>query len=84
MEDNGWNFDLENEAVSLEIVSSRLTGTRVATVTVQRSQFFSGGVFGSSASTDTFEVWLQRVGETWTITEADAYWVWCWNQIEGC
>jgi hypothetical protein len=83
--DNEWNFRLNDSAVTLEVVSARVTGNR-AVVSVRERQFYEGGLFGSGEYTSTFEMTLTHdpAAGAWMIVESDTYWAWCWEDEKGC
>ena len=83
--DNSWQFPLGDTSTALEVVSADIDGER-ATVTVQETSFYQGGLFDSSQYTSTFEMRLQRDPGTsaWQLVEGDSYWARCWNDKSGC
>jgi hypothetical protein len=83
-----WNFRVGDSSVTLEVTSARVTGER-AIVSVRERRFSEGGLFGSSESTDTFDMTLQRdaaglARAAWKIVASDSYWAWCWDDNAGC
>ena len=85
VEDNSWNFRLDQGSVSLEVTSTAVTGNR-ATVRVLETRFNENGLFDSSQYTDTFEMHLERSSSEadWKIIDSNSYWAWCWDNIKGC
>lgn len=83
--DNSWQFRLGDTSAALEVLSARIVGER-ATVTVQETSFYQGGLFDSSQRTSTFEMRLRRdlPKSAWLLVESDSYWAWCWNDQKGC
>ena len=83
--DSSWSFRLNEQEVSLEVLSSRTIGERVI-VTVRETRFNQGGLFDSSESIDTFEIQLQRdlTSSSWKIVTAESYWAWCWTTYNSC
>lgn len=81
--DNRWNFNPEGQS-AFAVDAARVAGKR-AYVTVHETTFSSGGLFESNEYTNSFEIKLKReqAGQ-WRIIESDSYWVWCWNQRQGC
>ena len=41
-------------------------------------------VSASSQYSNTFEMRLQLENGAWKIIASDSYWVWCWDDEEGC
>jgi hypothetical protein len=85
IERHSYYFKSGGESVSLEVLSSHVTGNR-ATVKVRKTVFHQGDLFNSSERTSTFDVSLHypsKSGE-WKITDSDMYWVYCWNSSNGC
>ncbi|HKZ70333.1 MAG TPA: hypothetical protein VJ020_09655 [Anaerolineales bacterium] len=80
-----WSFGYGNDSTTLEVESTDITGSR-AVVTVRETTFYEGGLFDSGQYSNTFKVKLRLNAPTgtWQITESDSYWVWCWNDNEGC
>lgn len=79
-----WNFDNSRTSISIEIGEVRITGKN-AIVDLQTSQFYEGGLFDSGQYTDTFTIDLsQDKNGKWKITDSDRYWVYCWNNTDGC
>ena len=77
-----WEFHLD-EDITLVVESARIDGNR-ATVVVQETTFYSGGLFNSNQYTRPFTMTLEHSGDRWLIREADSYVLYCWTQIEGC
>ena len=83
IQNNSWNFRLDDTSTTLEVDSARITGDQ-ATVTVRETRFNQGGLFESSQYTNTFEMRLRRGEGVWRITGSDAYWAYCWDDKDGC
>ena len=83
--DYSWSFrDLEDGSLSLEIISVDISGQR-AVVKIQSTNFYENGLFDSGQYTNTFDVILRQDQDgKWKITEADNYWLWCWDNLGGC
>lgn len=83
--ENSWQFGLGDTTTALQILSATVNAG-VATVIVEETSFYQGGLFGSSQSTRTFEVRLRPdpSGKTWMIVDADRYWAPCWSWDNGC
>jgi hypothetical protein len=85
--ENPWEFRLSEDTRTreVEVVSSRVTGKRVA-VTVLETYFYQGGLFDSNQYTNTFEIRLEREASSnaWKIVEAESYWFWCWSDKDAC
>lgn len=83
---NNWQFrELQDGSITLTVEASQISGN-VADVSVRQNSFYPGGLFSSSQNTSLFKMQLQRdpaVG-VWQITSADSFWVWCWNEKDGC
>ena len=83
--DYSWNFNsLTDSSVTLEVDSAVITGVR-ADVKIRETRFYEGDLFNSSQYTNLFNMTLRQneKGE-WKIEDADDYWVWCWNNNDGC
>ena len=85
IEDYSWNFrNLEDGSSSLEIISVDTIGKRVD-VEIQVNNFYQNGLFDSGQYSNSFEITLyQDQDGQWKISEADGYWVWCWDDRDGC
>ncbi len=85
IKDNSWRFNgLDNSSTSLEVSSVNSTEQR-ADVKIKETQFYEGDLFGSGQYSSTFQMELRpdKNGD-WKIMESDDYWVWCWNDSDGC
>jgi hypothetical protein len=82
IDDQAWMFR-RAEDITLAVDSAKVSGDR-ATVKVRESRFRGGGLFDSSQSTDTFDVFLKREGGVWKIVDADYYFAKCWDYVDGC
>jgi hypothetical protein len=85
IQNNRWNFRLDDTSTALEVVSAAVTGEQ-ATVTVRETSFRAGGLFDSNQSATTFYMTLRRNAENsaWQITSSDSYWAYCWDTNAGC
>ena len=59
-------------------------GDNRATVRVEETTFYSGGLFGGDQSTSSFHVELARIEGDWKLIDGDSYWYWhpCWSSAE--
>jgi hypothetical protein len=81
---SSYNFRLYDKSSTVSVVSTHVTGER-ASVSFRETSFNNGGLFGSSQSTVTFALRLQRENEQWKVVGSDQYyWVWCWDDRTGC
>ena len=79
VQDNPYQFSLNDDSVTLEVVSSKV-GNDVATVQVRETTFYQGDLFNSGESTSTFGMKLRRSAQgLWQIYESDSYWAYCWG-----
>jgi hypothetical protein len=66
------------------VESSKVTG-RTAIVKIKETRFYEGGLFDSNEYTNYFDMTLRQDSNgDWKITEADEYWLYCWNTVKGC
>ncbi len=80
---NRWNFVQDGEATGWAIESAQTTGA-LSVVTVRRTNYSSGGIFGGSRYSNTFEMRLRQEQGAWKIYGADSYWLYCWDRVDGC
>lgn len=84
VQDDSWRFRLDNESVTLEVASSKVTGN-FATVAIKETIFHQGDLFGSGESTNTFDMVLRRDAQgKWKIKCSDSYWAWRWDRSGTC
>ncbi len=76
-------YFFDDDSTSLNVSSSDVTGDW-ATVTVEQTTFYSGGLFNSNHYTSTFDMTLLRDSQGWKIGGSESYWAWCWGDEEGC
>ena len=77
LRDHPWRFGQEEDS-ALAIDSSRVTGDS-ATVDVNETDYYSGGLFDSRQITRRFEMVLRRENNMWKLVYADRYWDGCWS-----
>jgi hypothetical protein len=83
VQDNSYLFSLDDDSVTLEVVSSRV-GTDFATVDVRETTFYQGDLFSSGDSTSTFSMKLRRSAQgAWKIIDSDSYWAYCWGNTNS-
>lgn len=80
----GWNSDLHDGAVTLEIESTRHRTENLSVVTVRRRYFYERGLFGSREYSNTYNFTLTRREDGWKICQADWYWERTWNFDNAC
>ena len=80
--DYSFQFDFDN-ITGLQFASD-YSGEKNATVTVQKTTFSEGGIFGSNEYTRSFEMDLDLENGDWKITDSESYFVWCWHNEDGC
>lgn len=80
--DYPYQFDFDN-ITGLKFESA-YSGEQKATVTVQKTTFSEGGIFGSNEYTRSFEMDLSLENGEWKITESESYFAWCWHHEDGC
>ena len=84
---DNWRFNLnDNQSPSIRVESARINKNR-ATVTVEKTSFYAGGLLQSSEYKSTFEMRLiqnTKDHNAWKIESSDDYWAWCWNYDDGC
>lgn len=83
--DYSWTFsNLDSSSTTLEVDSVNINGKR-ADVKIRETRFYEGDLFNSSQYTNLFNMTLRQneKGE-WKIEDADDYWLWCWNNNDGC
>ena len=83
--DHSWTFrNLDSSSTTLEVDSVNINGKR-ADVKIRETRFYEGDLFNSSQYTNLFNMTLRQneKGE-WKIEDADDYWLWCWNNNDGC
>ncbi len=70
---------------SYAIIDTVVRGDQ-ATVTVRETRVAPGGLFGSSQFSSTFTMDLQRTDAGWRLVSGSGwqFWMWCWEQKEGC
>lgn len=75
-----YDSDTSYEVIKTEISSDR------AIVTVRETIAYRGGLFSSSQSSNTFTMELTRTDAGWQLTSGSnwQFWMWCWEQKEGC
>jgi hypothetical protein len=80
IEQQQYSFRLNQDSVTLEIVSSQVNGN-TASVEVRETTFYQGDLFNSGESSYTFKIRLRRhsLEGAWRIYESEAYWVYCWS-----
>jgi hypothetical protein len=76
-----WGFN--RAPATIGVADERITDDR-ATITINETRFYEGGLFSSSQYTDSFDVTLRRQGDTWKLISADSYWASCWAEEESC
>ncbi|MDE3088699.1 MAG: hypothetical protein KGJ80_04875 [Chloroflexota bacterium] len=84
---NGYSFSLTtDDSIALEIESSRPLGVPAGTeaVLVRETRFSTGGLFGNSQYSSTFEMQLQREDGAWKIVASEQYFLRCWTDKAGC
>ena len=82
--DHSWTFRLDSSSTTLDVDSVKVTGN-TAIVKIMETRFYEGGLFDSSEYTNFFDMTLRRnANGDWKITEADDYWLYCWNTGKGC
>lgn len=83
---NNYMFPLSDDSTTLEIESSRNIGASddLMQVSVRRTTFSKGGLFGSSQYSSLDDVQVQRENGAWKIRQADRYFLSCWTQATGC
>jgi hypothetical protein len=79
------SLDANRGSVSLEVLSSSITGDR-ASISVRENRFSQGGLLSSGQSSFNFNIQMRRADpdSPWKVTGSDQYWAWCWNDEEGC
>lgn len=85
LRDYSWQFSgAYDSSVSLEVDSVDVNGNR-ADVVIRETRFYEGDLFSSNQYTNTYTMTLrQEAHGDWKITDSDNYWLWCWNETEGC
>lgn len=78
---SSWIFHLDIDTI-LSIKSARIAGQQ-AVVTVSEAHS-GGGLFDRYQYDSTFKVKLQIENGQWKIVDADEYFLWCWEQGQGC
>ncbi|MFQ5942294.1 MAG: hypothetical protein ACE5JF_01950 [Anaerolineales bacterium] len=68
---------------TLSVDTADISGD-LATVKVRETRFYEDGLFDSSQRVGVFEVELRKEEGEWRIYEADAYFVNCWTDDDGC
>ncbi len=83
---NKYAFPSDDNSVTLEIDSSRPIAGSVdrMQVSVRRTTFSRGGLFGPSQYSSLFDMELQRESGVWKIRASDRYFLSCWTQAAGC
>lgn len=78
-------FGVSDSDTSYAIINTEINGNR-ATVTVQETNVYRGGLFGSSQSSNNFTMELEQTAAGWQLTSSSGWriWMWCWEQKEGC
>ncbi len=83
---NGYNLPPGDNSVSLEIAGSRVVVSSLETVevSVRRTQFSGGGLFGPGQYSSLFSMQLQKENGAWKIIWSDAFFMNCWARAAGC
>ncbi len=81
---NPWQFGLEGDQKAFMVNQAALFDHE-AVVTVELTQFRSGGLFDNGTYTETSRFTLTRSGEAWRIAGGDySFWWPCWETPENC
>lgn len=83
IEDRSYYFRLDMDK-SLQVESGVVISAERASVTVRETRFYSGGIFDSNQTTDTFKMSLKLEDGQWKIWDGDYYFRDCWNDTDGC
>lgn len=79
-----WFRGVNDSSTTLEVDSVDINGKR-AYVTIRETHFYEGDLFSSGEYTNSFHMTLrQDENGAWKIVESDSYWLWCWNDSDGC
>ncbi|NIM96395.1 MAG: hypothetical protein GTO18_22070 [Anaerolineales bacterium] len=82
VQDYSWAFRSgRNSTLTIESVD---VADYKADVTVRETQFYGGGIFDSSQSINTFEMFLQMEHGDWKIADSEYYFAYCWTFENGC
>jgi len=83
IQNNSYQFRLDG-STSVEIISVKTTPP-LAVVRIRETFFNPSGLFdsGQSESQSIFNLSQDKEGN-WKIESGEAYWVWCWNDRNGC
>ncbi len=75
-----WQFGQDEDSI-LTVNSSFITGDN-ATVEVNETIYYSGGLFDSGQSSRQFEMELQREVNMWKLVHGERYWDSCWSDTK--
>jgi hypothetical protein len=76
-----YSFGLNRDS-TLDIMSARKT-VNTATVFVEETTYHGSGPFDRFLSYDQFDMKLNKVADSWRLTDADRYWSNCWSDNPG-
>lgn len=78
---NRWSFSPESGTISVDRAE---TSGQQAQVWLRITSFQQGGLLDTAPSARTSLLTLRREAGAWRITASDSYWLWCWDQSDGC
>jgi hypothetical protein len=70
------SFEVSPPAKEHQLVTTR--------VVVHELNFRERGFFDSTETKQDFTVTLQKRKDQWLITKSESYWLWCWDDQDGC
>ena len=84
---NTYGYSLNDIADSTFDIGSASIVDQQTTVNVRDTQFQPGGFLSNGQQyTNNFTVTLEQDRQTqgWKIVSSTSYWLWCWEESEGC